>query len=325
MDDGRWTIGDDDRTARRYGAGPDTVDSTGDDTVGKAERSMGIEEADRTTAGEGVSAAGVGTTDAGAAGMGTAGTGAAGTGAAGTGKTVLQSKYTEGTATCPSCGATFDVVMWDRLEAACNPERAAQLATGSLLVARCPSCGAFVPLDYPLFYVDRERKVAAYYPAGRGGLDAVRSAFVAANIRFADVDLGSLRRPRRHGGPEHQRPRRGARSGLDESPSREACSVRLHNGPRFSSCANVCDDARRRHPRRARTRANHSDGDGRAHHRETMRRRRRWSGGGVADNSPGLPRLPRPLDEVLLVVHPDLAVDVLDVGLGGVLGDDKLL
>ena len=160
---------------------------------------MGIEEADRTTAGEGVSAAGVGTTDAGAAGMGTAGTGAAGAGAAGTGaagmgKTALQSKYTEGTATCPSCGATFDVVMWDRLEAACNPERAAQLATGSLLVARCPSCGAFVPLDYPLFYVDRERKVAAYYPAGRGGLDAVRSAFVAANIRFADVDLGSLRR-----------------------------------------------------------------------------------------------------------------------------------
>ncbi len=110
------------------------------------------------------------------------------------GKAVIQSKYTEGTASCPSCGASFDVVMWDRLEAVCNPERTAQLATGALLVAKCPTCGAVVPLDYPLFYIDREHKAAAYYPAGRGELDAIRSAFVAASIRFADVDLGSLRR-----------------------------------------------------------------------------------------------------------------------------------
>ena len=106
----------------------------------------------------------------------------------------IQSKITEGAVTCPSCRHTSQATMWDVLEAKCNPERAGQLATGELLVHRCPECGVLVPLDYPLFYIDRDRQVAVYYPAGKGELDAICTLFVQANQRFAGIDLVSLRK-----------------------------------------------------------------------------------------------------------------------------------
>ena len=107
---------------------------------------------------------------------------------------VIQSKITEGDVTCPSCKHVSQATMWDVLEAKCNPERAARLATGELLVHRCPECGVLVPLDYPLFYVDRDRKVAVYYPAGQGELEAISTLFVQANQRFRGIDLVGLRK-----------------------------------------------------------------------------------------------------------------------------------
>ncbi len=125
-------------------------------------------------------------------------------------RAVIQSKATEGSVICPSCGAVSQTVMWELLEASCNPERAAQLASGQLLVHGCPQCGTLIPLDYPLFYIDRDRKVAAYYPAGQGDLSAIQTLFTQASMRFRDVDLPSLRRqefalrvvPQRHQLPE---------------------------------------------------------------------------------------------------------------------------
>ena len=122
----------------------------------------------------------------------------------------IQSKATEGSVACPSCGAQSQAVMWELLEASCNPERAAQLASGQLLVHSCPQCGVLIPLDYPLFYVDRDRKVAAYYPANQGDLSALETFFAQAATRFKGVDLSSLRRqefalrvvPQRHQLPE---------------------------------------------------------------------------------------------------------------------------
>lgn len=108
--------------------------------------------------------------------------------------TTLQSKTTEAVLACPSCGHENQVVTWDLLEATRNPERAAQLASGQLLVHACPNCGTLIPLNYPLFYVDRDRKVAAYYPAGQGELPALATLFTQAVNRFHGVDLSSLRR-----------------------------------------------------------------------------------------------------------------------------------
>lgn len=110
------------------------------------------------------------------------------------GQVTIQSRAIEGTVPCPRCGASVETVSWSLLEATCNPERAASLANGSLLVATCSCCGTLIPLDYPLFYVDRDRKVAAYYPAGQGDLEAIKTAFVQAVMRLGGVDLGSLRR-----------------------------------------------------------------------------------------------------------------------------------
>ena len=123
---------------------------------------------------------------------------------------VVQSRVTEGAIACPSCGKSSQVSMWDVLEADCNPERAGQLASGRLLVHTCPHCGALVPLDYPLFYIDRARKVAAFYPAGQGDLDAIETVFVQAVGRFHGIELSQLRKqefamrvvPERHQLPE---------------------------------------------------------------------------------------------------------------------------
>ena len=108
------------------------------------------------------------------------------------GPRTVQSRYSEGSIVCPACGRPEGVIMWDLLEADCNPERAEQLAQGDLFVHRCSHCEALLPLDYPLMYVDRTRKVAAYYPAGQGSLDAVMALFVGANQRFRGVDLSEL-------------------------------------------------------------------------------------------------------------------------------------
>ena len=107
---------------------------------------------------------------------------------------VIQSHAEEADVTCPVCGHTDQASMWAVLEAACNPERADQLATGALLVHTCSACGALLPLDYPLLYIDREHKAAVFYPAGEGDFDAIATAFAQAATRFRGVDLPALRR-----------------------------------------------------------------------------------------------------------------------------------
>lgn len=110
------------------------------------------------------------------------------------GRATIQSHTTASDIACPACGAHDEVYTWDTLEAICNPEQAARLATGELLVHRCSHCGALLPLDYPLFYIDRDRKQAVYYPAGQGDLEAVKTAFTQALVRFRGVDLPTLRK-----------------------------------------------------------------------------------------------------------------------------------
>lgn len=106
----------------------------------------------------------------------------------------IQSKCVEDSVECPSCGHRDKVFVWDLLEASANPEQAARLATGELFVHACSSCGAKIPLDYPLLYIDRDARTCAYYPAGTGELPALTTAFAQATIKFRGIDLSSLRR-----------------------------------------------------------------------------------------------------------------------------------
>ena len=102
---------------------------------------------------------------------------------------VIQSKVVQDAVVCPSCGAADQVDVWERIEATCNPERAAQLASGQIFVHTCSKCGAIVPLDYPLFYIDRDRHVAAFYPAGEGEPEELKRAFTQLVIKFRGVEL----------------------------------------------------------------------------------------------------------------------------------------
>lgn len=105
---------------------------------------------------------------------------------------VIQSKVVQDAVVCPSCGAADQVDVWERIEATCNPERAAQLASGQIFVHTCSKCGTIVPLDYPLFYIDRDRHVAAFYPAGEGEPEELKRAFTQLVIKFRGVELSTL-------------------------------------------------------------------------------------------------------------------------------------
>lgn len=105
---------------------------------------------------------------------------------------VIQSKVVQDAVVCPSCGAADQVDVWERIEATCNPERAAQLASGQIFVHTCSKCGAIVPLDYPLFYIDRDRHVAAFYSAGEGEPEELKRAFTQLVIKFRGVELSTL-------------------------------------------------------------------------------------------------------------------------------------
>ncbi len=105
---------------------------------------------------------------------------------------VIQSKVVQDSVVCPSCGAADQLEVWERIEATCNPERAAQLATGQVFLHTCPKCGAMAPLDYPVFYIDRDRHVAAFYPAGEGDLEALKQAFTQLIIKFRGIELATL-------------------------------------------------------------------------------------------------------------------------------------
>lgn len=105
---------------------------------------------------------------------------------------VIQSKVVQDVVVCPSCGTADQADVWERIEASCNPERAAQLASGQVFIHTCSKCGAVVPMDYPLFYIDRNRRVAAFYPAGQGELEELKRAFTQLVIKFRGVELSSL-------------------------------------------------------------------------------------------------------------------------------------
>lgn len=104
----------------------------------------------------------------------------------------IQSKTADGSVVCPSCGCCDAVTLWNVLEADCNPEYAQCLGRGELLLHRCSSCGTLFPLDYPLFYIDRTRHRAVFYPAGQGDLEAIAAVLRQANQRFFGIDLSQL-------------------------------------------------------------------------------------------------------------------------------------
>ncbi|MBR2835816.1 MAG: CpXC domain-containing protein [Coriobacteriales bacterium] len=105
----------------------------------------------------------------------------------------VESHYIESVVTCPACNRQNALYQWERIEATANPERAAQLANGTLYMHTCEHCGQTFALDYPLLYIDRDRKVLAYYPAGTGDLQTLSTLFEEATHRFGGVDLAKLK------------------------------------------------------------------------------------------------------------------------------------
>lgn len=78
---------------------------------------------------------------------------------------------------CPRCNAESSFSVWQSLNVTLNPAEKQSLMSGELLKFTCPSCGATMPVVYPLLYHDMERRLMLWMiPDNADGTQAVPDA-----------------------------------------------------------------------------------------------------------------------------------------------------
>jgi hypothetical protein len=74
-------------------------------------------------------------------------------------KGAYMSKWSKTDFVCPTCGAEFEITIWDSLNTALNPKEKEMMLTGELFVVACEKCSAKHNVIYPMLYHDMENKV----------------------------------------------------------------------------------------------------------------------------------------------------------------------
>jgi hypothetical protein len=63
---------------------------------------------------------------------------------------------------CPGCGAEIGVDTYEFIDVSADPEYKEKIMDGSLFMAKCPECGADTLVEYPVMYMDPEKKLTIY-------------------------------------------------------------------------------------------------------------------------------------------------------------------
>jgi hypothetical protein len=63
---------------------------------------------------------------------------------------------------CPNCGETIKVNMNEFVDVSENPEYKASIIEGDFFLKECPGCGDSVMVEYPLMYMDPDKKLNIY-------------------------------------------------------------------------------------------------------------------------------------------------------------------
>lgn len=63
---------------------------------------------------------------------------------------------------CPGCGEMIQVRQEEFVDVKENPEYREKIIEGDFFLNRCPSCGDVVMVEYPLMYMDPDRKLNFY-------------------------------------------------------------------------------------------------------------------------------------------------------------------
>lgn len=94
---------------------------------------------------------------------------------------------------CPQCGESFEVELYDSINAQTDPELREALLKNTLNGAECPGCGFTFRVDKPLLYNDPARQVMVYWiPVPAGNLEQGEDLFnqlVQELLRLLPDDL----------------------------------------------------------------------------------------------------------------------------------------
>lgn len=63
---------------------------------------------------------------------------------------------------CPNCGEEITVYVKEFVDVTTNPEYKEQILNGTFFLAVCPECGSETLMEYPVMYIDSERKLNIY-------------------------------------------------------------------------------------------------------------------------------------------------------------------
>ncbi len=84
--------------------------------------------------------------------------------------------------TCPSCGTRFQAPVQQVLDVRVEPDVTSRVLSGSLNVARCPSCGTGGALNLPFVYHDPAKEVSLLYLPTDSGADMVARQKIAGRL-----------------------------------------------------------------------------------------------------------------------------------------------
>ncbi|MCJ7549014.1 MAG: CpXC domain-containing protein [Anaerolineae bacterium] len=84
--------------------------------------------------------------------------------------------------TCPSCGTRFQAPVQQVLDVRVEPDVTSRVLSGSVNVARCPSCGTGGALNLPFVYHDPAKEIALLYLPVDSGADMVARQKVAGQL-----------------------------------------------------------------------------------------------------------------------------------------------
>ena len=63
---------------------------------------------------------------------------------------------------CPQCGKEINVYVKEFVDVSVNPEYREQILNGTFFLAVCPECGSETLMEYPIMYIDSDKKLNIY-------------------------------------------------------------------------------------------------------------------------------------------------------------------
>lgn len=87
---------------------------------------------------------------------------------------------------CPNCGEEITVHLTEFVDVSMDPDYKQQIMNGDFFLVKCPKCGDETLAEYPVMYMDPDKKLTVYMAPGHD--DELLKQLNSLDIPAADVD-----------------------------------------------------------------------------------------------------------------------------------------